>query len=144
MIKQSLCLLLSFALTTSIITKQRMDKYLEMKTLEGDVNSTSEYCADLMNPSLCEYCYASFLVNGKCLVPNKKVDHCLSYSADGYCQLCQYNFGLKDGKCEKISIANCIETQREDITKCESCADGHLITVDGQCTSKTKCGVKNC
>ena len=144
MIRKSLCLLLSFALTSSIITKQRMDKYVEMRTSEGDVNSSSEYCAGLLSAQVCNYCYASFLVNGKCLVPNKQVDHCLSYFADGQCELCQYNFGLKDGKCEKISIANCIETEKDDITKCVSCADSHLISTDGQCDTKTKCGVKNC
>ena len=45
MIRKTLSLLFCLALTTSIITKRRMDSYNELQIAEGDALSTNEYCA---------------------------------------------------------------------------------------------------
>ena len=60
----------------------------ELIAIEGDEPEDRQLCANWHNDK-CSVCYASFLnAENRCTRPTKKVDHCLSYSADGVCQTC--------------------------------------------------------
>lgn len=45
MIRKTLSLLFCLALTTSLISKRRFNDFLLLKTSEGDLKATNEYCA---------------------------------------------------------------------------------------------------
>lgn len=45
-----------------------------------------ERCASCLGTK-CHYCYDGYISDaGTCLVPTKRVDNCLTYSADGECK----------------------------------------------------------
>ena len=59
----------------------------ELIAVEGEEPEYRQLCANWHN-NKCSICYASFFDGNKCLKPAKKVDHCLSYKADGVCETC--------------------------------------------------------
>ena len=80
--------LLLITLIASINASIMKIKTDELVAVEGDEPEDRQLCAN-WHDDKCSLCYASFLnAQAKCVKPAKKVDHCLSYSSDGVCQIC--------------------------------------------------------
>ena len=115
----------------------------ELIALEGDEPEYRQLCANWHNGK-CSLCYASFFDGNKCVKPTKKVDHCLSYKADGVCETCQLHFGLVNGRCDRIPIEGCVRTLDQNLSKCDVCKSGWKVTIDGKCGEASKCSIEHC
>ena len=89
----------------------------------------------------CTVCYNSYLDSGHCEEPEKKVDNCVSYLNKDTCGGCDDGYFLASGKCEKLTVENCLNGSALD--KCAVCDGGKQSKIDGTC-SADNCSLENC
>lgn len=66
----------------------------------------------------CQTCYSHYHPNKKGICERTL---CSDYDANDECKKCYDGYYLKDKKCEKITIQNCVELDETDSTKCKRC-----------------------
>ena len=99
-----------------------------------------EYCL-ACEGAKCTACQDSYPdADGVCKVPGTLIDDCRAYKDKDTCESCDYEYELKDNKCEKIGDGCALKI--EDITGCAVCTDG-IVAEAGECKDK-KCSVDNC
>ncbi len=100
-----------------------------------------EYCIFCIQDQ-CQHCVASYLFNGKCIVPNKKIENCATYSSDGVCKTCRYRYYPdNNGACQPITIQDCFEVTKT--SQCTFCKFG-ILARNSVCSEANVCTIKNC
>ena len=101
-----------------------------------------QLCAKCQN-SVCAFCWHGFIANGTCAGNRLDVINCLSYSYDGFCQLCATGYYPNQvGQCIAITQANC--AVYDLIQTCTSCNDTIRVN-NGTCAStNAMCSTTNC
>ena len=87
----------------------------------------------------CLKCSESFLKDGVCKIPKKKIHHCKAYKNELNCSACNFGFFLKAGKCFKIEVKNCSAGPGKNI--CYICNKGLKLDENEKC--EKKCQNKN-
>ncbi len=96
------------------------------------------------NGDVCTVCYDSYLgQHGKCVAvtEDKEVDHCLQYSADAVCKICQHGYYESGGSCLEIELDDCIELNADKT--CAMCKKG-LKVINGICDDESECTLNEC
>ncbi len=103
--------------------------------------NTDEHCIFCMQ-NQCQRCIASYLSNGKCVVPTKTVENCATYASDGICKTCRYRYSVdKNGQCQPIKIPDCFQSKNDN--ECEFCKF-NVLARNGVCAETNRCTIKNC
>ena len=93
------------------------------------------------NGPVCIYCVASYPgPQGRCIPPNRKIDNCIAYAADGVCRSCKLDFTLKNNACVKITNPSCYEMNQDSCTFCHN----RILQMRGRCSGSTTCSDPNC
>lgn len=91
------------------------------------------------NP-VCNWCQYSYLdvATKDCVVPNEKIDNCLSYTSDGAhpCKACDIGYTLVDGKC--LPCPDNCSTCKPDQKTCTTCFKS-IRPTNGLCDTDQKC-----
>ena len=88
----------------------------------------------------CKICYHSYNVDGQCVQPATEIENCLSYSNATTCSACKLKYHLEAGRCERITLNNCLSSVGRSCLICDGFIESESNTT---CTSKG-CSIENC
>lgn len=107
----------------------------------GTCPDGDQYCLSC-NDTKCLTCAYAVLKDGKCALPTKKVDSCLTYqSTTEVCEGCEENKNYLVSTCPNATISGC---GQEIAGICISCNDGKVPAADGKSCTSTACKTTNC
>jgi hypothetical protein len=104
---------------------------------------TDEYCSSCVD-NICVNCDYSYRQDNKCIPPQVKIEHCISYQDEHVCHTCLNGYTLNNDftKCVPINISGCLESLDEHL--CLNC-DGHLLDEwSFECLSSVECSIEGC